>query len=283
MKKIFLTLLKRTFDAWKKHNPIFMAAAISFYILLSLGPILVLMLFLFNIVFGQGGTEGRISSNIKNIAGPQPAEFIKSIMSQASTSTGRTLTLIASIPLMFFGSTMVFFQLKYALNLIFEHTKKEKRGIGETVRKYSISILMLIVIGVIFFLLMIKNPVLVLLKDNLSEIIRIPWSLFRILDAVFSFALLVLLFEMVYVILPDKKMKFRDSITGALVTSVLFTAVQFLVLMNVKNTQINSAYGAIGYFTVLLLWIFYSSLVFLFGASFTKAISETKLRGNGTG
>lgn len=266
-------LFKHTLKEWKKHNPLFIAAAISFYVILSLGPILVVLLFAASQILSQGSASGELIKELEGVVGPKASGVIKNIIQQVTTGSGKEITLLASIPLIFFGSTMIFFQLKYALNIIFGEKKDGPGSFKETIRQYSFSFLMLFIIGGVFLLLILKDPVLNLLKDNINDVLPVPWLAFRIIEIVFSFLLLVFIFVMVYKILPDKKMNFKDLLIGSFVTAFLFAVVQFLVGMNAENTEINNAYGAIGPITILILWIFYSSLVFLFGASFTKVLS----------
>jgi membrane protein len=274
MGRKIVSLLKQTASEWKKHNPLFMGAGISFYVILSVGPLLVLFLFGLGIFFSEQQAAAEIVDQVKGVLGEKPAEVLNNIIKQVTTSSGRFITLMSSIPLIFFGSTMVFFQLKYALNIIFE--AKQQSSLKENIRKYSFSFLMLLVMASVLFLLVLKNPILNIFKDYLNDVIPVPWLLFRIFEILFSFVLLTFVFLMVYLILPDKKMLFKDLLAGAVVTTFLFTIVQYLIGINAENTKIDNAYGAIGSFTILILWIFYSSLIFLFGASFTKVIAQQK-------
>jgi membrane protein len=274
-KKLF-RLLKETAREWKKENPLFLGAGISFYVILSLGPILVMMFFLIGNIFSEEKAINEFMEQVKSVAGDRPAEILKGLIDTARSSSMKTITILSSIPLIFFGSTMIFFQLKYALNIIFEYKDEKEDNLKNMIKKYSFSFLMLLILASIFLLLAAKTPLLNILKDYLDEIIPVPWILFRIAEALFSFGLLVLLFMMIYIILPDKKMNKKDILLGSLVTAVLFTIVQYLVGVNAENSQISNALGALGSFTILILWIFYSSLVFLFGASFTKVISRKK-------
>jgi membrane protein len=275
-----LRLLKQAALEWKRHNPLFMGAAISFYVILSMGPILVLLLFLVSNIFQGNNASAELVQNLEGIVGPKAAGVIQTIMERASTASGRTITLLASIPLIFFGSTMIFFQLKYALNIVFGYEKKGRDSLKKKIKSYSFSFIMLAVLGLVFFLLIIKNPLLALLKDQINEVIPLPWLAFRIIEIIFTFSLLVFVFMMIYLVLPDVKMKRKELFTGAFVTALLFIIVQYMVGMNAENTKINNAYGAIGSATILLLWVFYSSLVFLFGASFTKVLSQSPSRHN---
>jgi membrane protein len=271
-----LSSLKQTVKEWKKHNPLFLGAGISFYIILSLGPLLVLMFFVLgNILTEEKAITGFIGQ-LERVVGERPSRVITSIIQAATSSSPRLLTTLTSIPLIFFGSTMIFFQLKYALNIIFEADKNQDESLKDIIKRYSFSFLMLLVLAVFLFLIIIKEPSLILLQDYLREFIPISWILFRILEITFSFSILVLLFMMIYLVLPDKKLEKKKVFYGSVVTALLFIISQFLIGINAEYTRIDNAIGAIGSFTILILWIFYSSLVFLFGAAFTKVVSKEK-------
>lgn len=268
-----LSLIKQTGKEWANHNPLLTGAAISFYVILSLGPILAVLVIILGEIFGTKAAEGRIVNEIEFAVGQKPAQILQTIIQKASTASGKTMAIVSSIPLLFFGTTMIFFQLRHALNIIWEK-EDEETSFKEKIKNYSFSFLMLLIVGSFFFLLIIKNPVLALLKDYINTIISMPPFLFQILNFLITYALITLVFAAVYHFLPDAKIKGKSLWIGSAVTSFLFTVVQFLVGFNAANSSIDSAVGAIGSFTILFLWIFYSSLVFLFGACFTKVYSR---------
>jgi membrane protein len=272
MGKKILSLFKEAAIEWKKENPLFLGAGISFYVILSLGPILVLMFLIIGSYFGEEEAVDEFVRQIQLVVGERPSGVLREIIEISATVPVRLITILSSIPLIFFGSTMIFFQLKYALNKIFGYESEVEKNFRNMVKEYSFSFLMLMVLAVVFFVIVAKTPFIDFLKDFLTPLIRIPWLLFRILEAVISLGVLIFLFMMIYLILPDKKMKKKEVFQGSVITAVLFMIVQYLVGINAENTRIDNAFGALGSFTILILWIFYSSLVFLFGASFTKVL-----------
>jgi membrane protein len=261
-------ILKKTGKEWLKHNPLLLGASISFYVILSLGPVLAVIILVLGEILGNQAAQGKIVEEIENIVGEKPASALQTIIEKASSSSFKTMAIISSIPLLFFGTTMVFFQLRNALNLIWE-VEEEEKDFKEKIKNYSFSFLMLIIVGFFFLLLVLKDPALSFIEGN---IIGIPGPLFQILNLILSFILISLLFAAVYKILLNVKIG-KDIWIGAVVTSFLFLIVQFLVGINAKNSEVDSAFGALGYITILLLWVFYSSLIFLFGAVFTKIYS----------
>ncbi|RPI70818.1 MAG: YihY/virulence factor BrkB family protein [Ignavibacteriales bacterium] len=267
------SIIKETGKEFTKHNPLLIGAAISFYVLLSLGPILFLIIFSLGSIFGEKAIEGQIVNEIKNLVGDKPAQIIQTLIEKAYKFPSKTITLITSIPLLFFGGTMVFYQLRNALNIIWEvEPSEESNGIVKKTKNYFFSIVMLLIVGFLIFLLVLKSPAIKLLQEN----IPLSGVTIDILDFVLNFVVLIFLFGMIYRILPAVDIKWSDVWIGAAVTSFLFSIVQILVGVNISNTNPEDAAGAIGSFTILFLWIFYSSLIFLFGANFTKVYAKKK-------
>lgn len=260
---------------WGRHNPLLLGAAISFYVILSIGPLLALIIMVLGEVFGKNAAEGQIIKEIQNIAGNKPSQIFQEIIQKASTASNKTMAILSSIPLMFFGTTMVFLQLRNALNIIWG-VKDNTDGVKKKAKVFSFSFLMLFIIEILFFLLMVKSFILTYLSEALNILVSTPLFIKTILDMLFSYILFILLFAAVYKILIKSHIPGKVIWTGAAVTSLLFTIVQVLVGINADNSSIDSALGALGYFTILFIWIFYSSLVFLFGASFTKVYSQGK-------
>ncbi len=272
--KIIWQIAKETGKEWGDHKPLFVGAGISFYIILSLGPILTLLVLLVGSFMGKANTIQQIVSQMQSMVGEKPAQIIQQIVQKASSSSTNFMTILTSIPLLFFGSTMIFYQIRNALNTIWDIEPEKQKGIMNKVKKYGFSFAMLSIVGLIFLALVLKNPIMQNIRSQLTDIVQIPSLLITIADYVISFLLLIFLFAMIYKILPEADISWSDVWIGAFVTAFLFLIVQVIVAFNAKNSNIESAFGSIGVFTILYLWIFYSSLVFLFGAEFTKIYAQ---------
>ena len=272
--KIIWQLTKQTGKEWGSHKPLFVGAGISFYIILSLGPILTLLVLIIGSFMGKANTIQQIVSQLQNTVGEKPAQIIQQIVQKASSSGTSFMTILTSIPLLFFGSTMIFFQIRNALNTIWDIDVEKQKGIINKIKKYGFSFMMLSVVGLLFLALVLKNPVMQNIRSHLNEIVSIPPVIINIADYVISLILLTVLFAMIYKILPEADINWSDVWIGAFVTAFLFLIVQILIAINVKNSNLETAFGSIGLFTILYLWIFYSSLIFIFGAEFTKIYAK---------
>jgi len=267
-------LFKDTYIEWRHNKPELIGAALAFYIIFSLGPILVITIWFLGLIFGEQAAEGEIVQQIQHIIGQKPAEGIQEIITRAITPPTKHIATLISIPLVIFGATMIFFQLQNALHFIWEVEHKQRRGITGIIVDFLLSFPKVLIIGIVFLLLIIKSYVLTILSFFLHEHTPLAGNIIPKLDFLLTLFIITILFAMIYHFLPKTNIQWPDIWIGASVTSLLFTIGQFLIGLYISKTNIDSAYGAIGSLTVLFIWIFYSSLIFLFGAVFTKIYSR---------
>ena len=173
---------------------------------------------------------------------------------------------------------MIFFQLKNTLNMIWDVKPREKKRFIDSVINYGLSFSMVLLLGILLIILIIKSFLLAIFNEFIGQFLSFPVLFLNIIDIISTFCVTTFLFAMLYKILPDTYIKWSNIWTGALVTSFLFAIGQFIIGMYISKTDIDTAYGALGSLTVLLIWIFYSSLIFLVGAVFTKIYSQKKNR-----
>lgn len=263
-------LTRKSFKTWKDKKPYMTGGAISFYFIFSIAPLLVIVIIIAGLAFGRQAAEGQIVQEAKDAIGEKPAQVIQDIIRKASSPPSRTLTTIISVPMLILGSSLVFYQLRSALNYLWGIEDKNRGGLKEVLHDYLFSFLMVLILGVLLLLMILKTPLILLLKNYLTRKMKIPEFFFSILDPLLTFGAIVLLFGLIYKILPEVKIKWEDVWTGSIVTSFLFTAAIFIIKLYVSTTGLSTSYGALGAVTILLIWVYYSSLVFLLGAAFTK-------------
>lgn len=268
----FYDLLKESVNIWSKKNPYLIGGSIAFYVIFSTAPLFVIILLISGIIYGRSAAEGQIVSEFSKIVGRDAALIIQDIIAKASSPPKRLITLIISVPMVLLGSSMIFYQIRHALNILWDI--KEEDGIKEMAKDYFLSFIMVIIAGGVVFLLVLKMPALYLLRDYLEEVLSFPGKYIRIIDGIFTFLVLVILVAMIYKVLPRADIEWKDVWVGSLLTSFLFTVAVILINLYVSSTGVDSAYGAVGAGTILLIWIYYSSLVFLLGAAFTKVYAS---------
>lgn len=266
-------LAKLTYQEWRTSKPELIGAAIAFYIIFSLGPLLFIIIEIVGLIFGKSVAESQILHEIRALVGEQLAEIVALIITNAETPPTQKLTTLISIPMVLFGSTMVFFQIKNALNYIWGATVYSG-GVFGLVRNYLSTFVMVIFLGGLLLFLVIKSFILAMLGHYLFQSFPYRAALMQGFDVFITFFLITFLFAMIYKKLTEPKIRWSDEWIGASVTSLLFTFSQFLINFYFSRIDIGSTFGAVGSLTLLLIWVYYSSLVFLFGAVFTKVYAS---------
>ncbi|MBN1291336.1 MAG: YihY/virulence factor BrkB family protein [Candidatus Latescibacteria bacterium] len=274
LQKNITGIIKETFSEWRQQKPELIGAAIAFYVIFSLGPILVITIRIVGIIFGEKAAEGQIVLQIQHIVGQQPAEIIESIIELAYSPPSSYFVTIFSFPLVLIGATMIFFQIRNALHLIWGIEHSTEKGVIRLLKNYLFSFSLVIFMGIMVILLIVKSSSFAVLSELLSDFIPFHGYILQILDMIMSFLIITLLFTMIYKLLPDLKIYWSDVIVGASVTTLLLSVAQIILRLYIGHVDIGSAYGAIGSFTVLFVWVFYSSVVFLLGAVFTKVYAH---------
>lgn len=269
-------LLKTIFIKWLEDDPFQSAAALSYYTLFSLAPLLIISIAVAGFVFGREAAQNQIVSTIQGLIGHESALAVQAMIQNASNrpKTGMISTLLGGIILLF-GAGGVVGQLQTSLNTIWRVSAKSDSSVRDFIRKRFISFAMVLGIG---FLLLVSLAV----SAFISALTRFIGSLFggaaviaHLLDILISFGFITLLFAMIYKFLPDAKIQWEDVWTGAALTSILFTIGKFLIGVYLGSSGVTSIYGAAGSLITVLLWVYYSSLIFLLGAEFTEVYANT--------
>jgi membrane protein len=263
--------LKTIFTKWFDDDPFQLAAALSYYTLFSLAPLLVISIAIAGFVFGREAAHNQIVGTIRGLIGQESAEAVQAMIQYASTrpKTGLVSTLLGGIFLLF-GAGGVVGQLQTSLNSIWKVRPKPGTGLRDFIRKRFISFAMVLGIG---FLLLVSLAVSAFITGftqfvgSLHETVAL---IAHLLDVVISFALVTLLFAMIYKFLPDVEIHWKDVWIGAALTSILFTTGKFLIGFYLGNSGVTSVYGAAGSLITVLLWVYYSALIFFLGAEFTQ-------------
>ncbi|MEL7035275.1 MAG: YihY/virulence factor BrkB family protein [Cyanobacteria bacterium J06592_8] len=268
------SLLKETFSEWQQDKVPILAAALSYYMIFSIAPILILVIAVVGFVVGEQLAQEEVFAQLEEFFGPENATSLRTILqNQFSPSSSITATLIA-IATIIFGATTVFAQLKQALNIIWNVEPKPGQGVKGFIQTRILSIFMVLGIGFVLLLSLIISSVLSGTSEILEKYLFIPGFVWSIVDLAISLSLTTLLFGQIYRVLPDVKIGWKDVTVGAFITAVLFTIGKSLISIYLGQSSVGSAYGAAGSFVVLLMWIFYSTQIFLFGAELTQVWSR---------
>lgn len=267
-------LLKTIFLKWLDDDPFQSAAALSYYTLFSLAPLLVIAIAVAGFVFDREAAQNQILSTIQGLIGYDSAQAVQAMVQNASNrpETGMFSTLLGGMFLLF-GAGGVVGQLQATLNMIWGVKAQSDHGVHDFIRKRFISFAMVLGVG---FLLLVSLAV----SAFISGFTRFIGDLFEVavivelLDVIISFGFVTFLFAMIYKFLPDVEIQWKDVWVGAALTSILFTIGKFLIGFYLGTSGVTSVYGAAGSLITILLWVYYSALIFFWGAEFTQVYSS---------
>ncbi len=256
----------------KTHHPLQLSAAISYYTLLSLAPIVLVTVALTGLVFGREAVQGRIVEEIRGLVGESGAEVIQSVIQNASQPASGWLSLGIGLVTLLIGATTVFVQLQDALDQIWGVEAKPRRNvIWSFVKERLLSLAMVLGVGFLLLVSLVVNAGLSAWSGWASSAGPDDFPLLmQLLNTVVSFAVITLLFAMIFKFLPDVRLAWRDVWFGAMVTSALFTGGKYVIGLYLGRASIGSAFGAAGSVVVLLVWIYYAALILLLGAEITR-------------
>ena len=263
--KTTFTLLKYTAKAFGEDNASRLAAALAYYTLFSITPLLIIVIGITGMVIGQNQAQADIMAQIEANAGPQVAEAVTGLIGNVSRpAAGAVATLIGTLVLIW-GASQVMAQLKDSFNTIWRITPDPTAGFLFTIRQKLIALAMVLVLGFLSLLSLLVSTAIATLNALLTERIPFLTSLLSILDILTTLLVLTPLFALIFRTLPDTKITWRDVGPGAMVTAVLFLLGKFLIGWYLSFSGVASAYGAAGSLIVLLLWVYYSAQLLFWG------------------
>ncbi len=268
-------LLKATFSKWNEDHAQGLGAALAFYTVFSLAPLLLIVIAIAGLVFGQDAAEGHIIGQMQGLVGEESAQAIQSMLAQVrQPSSGLIATGLAFVTLLF-GASGVFAQLQEALNIIWRVEAKPGLGIIHTLKARFISFATVLGSGFLLLVSLVLSAGLAAMGDTLEALLPAPEAILQATNFFVSFVVITLLFAMIYRVLPDVAIQWNDVWVGAGMTSLLFTIGKFLIGVYLGKSEVGLAYGAAGSLIVVLLWVYYASQIFLFGAEFTAVYAAS--------
>lgn len=267
--KIFFKLFKKSYISWNKNEPYAHSATIAYYALFSLPSLLIIVVSIAGYFFGRDAVRGRLMGEIGEFIGEETATAIESMIENAALSQDSTMAVIFGLATLIFGATGVFFQLKIAMNNIWNVAAK-KTDFLRLVLDRVISLGMVFVLGLLLLIALVVSALLKIIADKIEEILpNITEAVVIITNFALSFFFITTLFAMVFKLLPDIKIRLRTTYTGAALTTILFLIGEFLISLYFGQSKPGSVYGAASSVVMILLWVYYTCLILFFGAEFT--------------
>ncbi len=267
-------LLKETFAEWTEDKVSRLAAALAYFTIFSIAPLLIIAISVAAIFFGEEAARGQIVGQIQGLMGQEGASAIESMIANANQMEGGVISTIIGIVILLFGASGVFGQLQDALNTIWEVAPRPGQGVMTFLRSRFLSFGMVLVIAFLLLVSLVISAAIVGVSSYMTEVAPAMGVLWEGINFLVSFGVITLLFALIYRVLPDVRIAWGDVWIGAAVTALLFTIGRTLIGLYLGNAAVGSAYGAAGSLVVLLIWIFYSAQILLFGAEFTQVYAR---------
>lgn len=256
-----------------------MSAALAYYTVFSIAPLLILVISLSTIFYGKSAIEGSVYGEIRSFVGDAAALQIQELIKNATIAKGNAFASIASIIAVVIGATGIFGEIQDSINFIWGLKAKPKRGIFKILLNRLLSFSIIVSVSFILLVSLLVSTVLDILSNRLTQIFpHITVYLAYAGNLLLTFIVTTFLFGTIFKILPDAKIKWRDILTGAITTSLLFMLGKFGISFYLGAKNIGNTYGAAGSIVLVLLWVYYSAIILYFGAAFTKNYAQCKGR-----
>lgn len=271
---LFPLLKEAAFD-WVNDGAMRLSSSLAYYAIFSLAPLLVIVISMAGLVFGDDAARGQLSHEIAALAGKGAGEAIQAAVqsSAAQKSTG-VIASVISTALLLFGASTVFAELKDALNAIWGVVVKPGRPFFTLLHDRFFSFSIVLAIGFLLLVSLIISVLLAALGLYLSGRFQLPRAVWQTWDFVISFAVVTGLFAMIFKLLPNVRLRWRDVWLGAVTTSLLFTLGKVVIGFYLATSSISSSFGAAGSVVIVLAWIYYSACILFFGAEVTKGYAR---------
>lgn len=268
-------IVKNTFSGFIDDKGLKLSASLSYYTVFSLGPLLLLLISLVGFFLGEDAIRGQLFAEINGMVGNKAAVQIQDIIQNLELSGKTTSAVIIGVITLIVGATTVFAEIQDSINMIWRVKAKPKRGWLKVVKDRLLSSSLIIGLGFLLIVSLIVNGALQALNDVLQGYFPdVTVIVFNILNVLISFAVITILFGVIFKVLPDVKIHWKDVRTGAFFTACLFMLGRLLIGFYIEKTGTESTYGAAGSLIVILVWVYYTAAIMYLGAEFTRAYAD---------
>jgi membrane protein len=267
-------LLKSTCLEWNNDNVPRMGAALAYYTIFSLAPLLIIAISVAGLVFGMQAAKGEITGQIEGFLGRDGAKTVEDLIQSAYRPAHSVIASAIAIAALFVGASGVFFEIEDALNTIWRTTHEPKKPLQQIFKVRLLSIGMVLGVGFLLLVSLLLSAALAGLSKYAGVFLKVPEFVLHVGDILSSLLFMTALFAMIFKLLPSVRIHWSDVWGGAALTSLLFTAGKFVIGFYVGKSISASAYGAAGSLVIVIAWIYYSALLLYFGAEFTRLYAK---------
>ncbi|HYF03046.1 MAG TPA: YihY/virulence factor BrkB family protein [Patescibacteria group bacterium] len=267
-------LIKKSGSEWVDDKCMKLSAALSYYTVFSLAPLLLIVISIAAAIFGYEAARGQITDQLQGLMGAESAEFVETLLKNAYKPEEGLMAAILGGFILLLGATGVFAELQESLNMIWNVQPKPENGFMGIIKDRILSFGMIVVIGFLLLVSLVISALLTGFQHVVEQWVALPAWLMVGIGYLISFAVVTVMFAMIFKVLPDVKLKWHDVWIGAVITAILFAIGKVLIGLYIGNSAVGSTYGAAGSLAVLFVWIYYSGLILFFGAEFTQVYAE---------
>lgn len=273
--KSYFVSFKRAFGLFNDYNGLKLSAALSYYTVFSIAPFLIVIISLAGIFFGRQAVEGEVYGEMKGLIGSDAAAQIQAIIRNIQQSKHSAIGGIIGFIVLIVGASGVFSEIQGSINYIWSINQTTRKGILVLVIRKLLSFSILISMAFILMVSLAVNAMIDVLSDHLKGYFQDSTiNIFYALNIVAIFIIITLLFTLIFKVLPNAIIRWKDALTGAIVTSLFFLLGKFIIGFYLGNSRIGLTYGTTASIVIIMLWVYYSSIILYFGACFTKTYAK---------
>ena len=269
-------MLAETLRGWLAHEGARLAASLSLYSLLSLAPLVILSISIASLAFGQQQAQQAVVEQVRGMMGDAGASAVRTVIEYGKTPDRGGVASILGLVTLLFGASSVFGELQSALNKIWSAEPSDDYGVMSLVRSRLFSFAMVLSLGFLLLVSLLFSTALAAVSGYFSHQLSVPTLLLGTASELVSIAAVAALITVIFKYVPDVKLSWRDVWDGALATAVLFTVGKWLLGFYLGKAAVGSAYGAAGSLIVVIVWVYYSAMIFYFGAEFTRVRAKIR-------
>jgi len=273
------SLFKLAFEDWKQDNASRLSAALAYYTIFSLAPLLVIVIAITGLIWEKGAVRTQILSQIQSLVGADGAEFVASLITNTGSPGQGIVVLLVGILTLLFGALGVFNELHHSLNIILNVEEEQPKKFLQAIKKILIdrllSFTMILGIGFLLLVSLVVTAGLSATQETIGNVFPMSEFLLQVVNVVISLSVITVLFALIFRFLPDVKISWQAVWIGAFITSLLFSLGKTAIGLYLGNSAVTSVFGAAGALVLLLLWIYYSAQILFFGAELMQVYANT--------
>ncbi|TLU99146.1 YihY/virulence factor BrkB family protein [Dyadobacter luticola] len=273
--KLYFSIFKESINEFLNDNGLKLSAALSYYTIFSLAPMLLVIISVFSIFFGRDAIQGELFGQISGLVGASAAAQLQEILKNAELSNKSGLAAGIGIATLLIGATGVFAEMQDSINYIWAIKSKPKKGWLQYLKNRLISFSLILTLGFLLVVSLGASALVDVLSNRLERVFsEASVVVFYIVNLALVLAIITALFTVIFKVLPDGQLRWKECMVGALFTAILFLIGKFVISFYLGKSDLGAAYGTSASIVILLTWIYYSSIILYFGAEFTKVYAK---------